>query len=88
MIGVSYSELVDGFVYTDADNAVRFLRPGEEEVGGVKVKVEDEDVLGTHKKQRTLGVLLHDACIWVSQISAIGWPPRIGLLNLSIPAGC
>ncbi|KAJ3055507.1 hypothetical protein HK097_010282 [Rhizophlyctis rosea] len=66
MIGVSYCELVEGFAFTDADNAVRFLRPGEEEVvkGGVKIKIEDEDVLGTSKKQRTIGVLLHEACIW------------------------
>lgn len=64
MMCVSYAPHLPGYMFTDSDNSVRFLQPGMEDIKGNN-KVEDVDIWGVYRFQRTLGFMTHRACVWV-----------------------
>ncbi|KAJ3292747.1 hypothetical protein HK104_005080 [Borealophlyctis nickersoniae] len=65
MHSLSYVPELNGIAMTDGDSGVRFLRPGDEDPFRNKNKaVEEDDIPGIFKNQRTLGLLQQRACIW------------------------
>ncbi|KAJ3189727.1 hypothetical protein HDU85_000011 [Gaertneriomyces sp. JEL0708] len=51
-------------VFSDAENGVRYLKPGEEDTKSAKRKSEEDDATGMCQIQRTQCLLQHRACVW------------------------
>lgn len=62
-------------LFVDADNGVRFLRPGDEDPKGGHghVKKDDDEGAGMYVPQRTVGLTSHPAGVWVNIPSSARW---------------
>ncbi|KAJ3180634.1 hypothetical protein HK101_009949 [Irineochytrium annulatum] len=63
---IAWAPAANGLVFTDSDNGVRFMRPGEDDVYKTPTVKDDEDSW----RQRSYGVASHPACAWHIDTSA------------------